>query len=83
MDHLKIRSVGGDETSAIRASGESDEHIEVQTAQPGGIDSLLRADSGQKSPRLQPVVFRWREDGVVSLEFQQEIPFSPGGYPAP
>jgi hypothetical protein len=75
IDKLKISSVGGDETGAVRAGGEGDEKVKMQVTEFMRLKAPVCTDLGQYLARFQPIGLRRGQDRVASRQSAEESVF--------
>jgi len=73
-DHFKIGAVGGNQPGTVRPRRERDEHVEMQIAQLVRCEAFICVHLPQQPARLQPIIFRGRQDAMVLLQRSQELP---------
>jgi hypothetical protein len=83
MNHLKIGSVGGDQAGSAGARGQRNQDVEMQITQFVGGKTVSGAKFSQNLARLDPVVFRGTQNGMILCQGSQEISLSSLGRTAP
>src|SRR5258708_2820634 len=83
MNHFKICPVAGDQAGAARARSQRNQDVEMQIAQFAGRKTASGAKFSQNLARLDPVVFRGTQNGMILCQGSQEISLSSLGRAAP
>src|SRR5271166_4424720 len=73
INHLKVGTVRGDEPGSMRSSRERDEYVEMQVAKLVGREPCAHVNLPEYMARLQPIFFRGRQYGMVSLQGSQKF----------
>src|SRR6266568_3607554 len=75
VNHLEIGPVCGDQPGAVGSRGECNQHIEMQIAQFVRCEAARGTKFPQDLARLQPILFRGDEDGMIFRQRTKEFSF--------
>src|ERR1019366_1584507 len=73
VNQFKIGPIRSDQTCAMGASGECNQHVEVQITQFAWCETASGMNSCQDIARLQPIFFRGSQNWMISRQSAEEF----------
>jgi hypothetical protein len=80
---FEIRAIGCHKPRPVRSGRERDEHVEVQVAKLVRREALVRPHLAEYQTRIEPIRFRWSQDGMIAFQSAQKIPLCAAGHSTP